>query len=381
MEIQWNIFSELDVFDLITVTKPSLPDLDKYVEYLKKLWGSRWITNNGPYSQLLEEELRKHLKVEELVLTCNGTLALQLALRALGLKGEVITTPFTFVATKNSILWEGLTPVFADIDSDTFNIDPIDVESKISENTCAILAVHVYGNPCNVEALKEIADKHHLKLIYDGAHSFDVEFKNQSVFNYGDVSALSFHATKVFNTIEGGALVTNDRKLANKLRLMRDHGIKSEQETVGIGTNAKMNEFQAIMGLCNLEQVDQNIASRCRLYNQYIDKLHVSKEINFQKLTASKYNYAYMPIILDNQYQRDLIHDKLLQSGIGTRKYFYPLTSKGTCHQVNKKGQFDKVHTETASNISKRVLCLPLYDQLTNNDVDHISSSLIQILN
>jgi dTDP-4-amino-4,6-dideoxygalactose transaminase len=366
-------------FELITVTKPSLPELDKYVEYLKRIWASKWITNNGPYVQLLEEKLRRRLNVEELVLVCNGTLALQLALRVFDLKGEVVTTPFTFAATTNSILWEGLTPVFADIDADTFNIDPEDVERKITDRTRAILAVHVYGNPCNVEELKMIADKHNLKLIYDGAHSFDVEYKNQSVFNYGDISTLSFHATKVFNTIEGGALVINNRRLAAKLRLLRDHGIKSEDEIVEIGTNAKMNEFQAAMGLCNLEQIDHNIELRSRLYKRYVDILSKSNGIKFQKLVASKYNYAYMPVLFENQSQRDRVHDELLQNGIGPRKYFYPLAVNVGHYEKKKVNPVEKFRLKTAFDVTQRVLCLPLYPELPFDDVDKISRIIKQI--
>jgi len=365
---------------LITVTKPALPELDKYIEYLKRVWESKWITNNGPYVQLLEEKLRRHLKVEELVLVCNGTMALQLALRVFGLKGEVVTSPFTFVATTNSILWEGLTPVFADIDADTFNIDPADVERKITDRTSAILAVHVYGNPCNVEDLKMIADKHDLKLIYDGAASFGVEHKNQSVFNYGDMSALSFHATKVFNTIEGGALVTSDRRLAEKLRLLRDHGINSEEEIFEIGTNAKMNEFQAAMGLCNLEQVDRNMELRSRLYKHYVDILCESKKMTFQKLMASKYNYAYMPVLFESQCQRNRVHDELLQNGIGTRKYFYPLTVNAEYYKRKKIDLVEKFQLKTASDIAQRVLCLPLYHELALDDVDKIARRIIQIV-
>ncbi|GAJ24082.1 unnamed protein product, partial [marine sediment metagenome] len=218
-----------------------LPKLEEYVKYLGKIWSTRWLTNGGEFVQLLEKKLEEYLRVKNLVLVTNGTVALQLALKAFELKGEVLTTPFTFAATTNVILWEGLTPVFADIDPETFNIDPNDVERKITEKTSAILAVHVYGNPCYVEELQQIASSYNLKLIYDAAHAFGVEYKKQSVLNYGGISTLSFHATKIFNTIEGGAIVVKDKELFEKLKLLRNHGIKSEEEVVLPGINAKMS--------------------------------------------------------------------------------------------------------------------------------------------
>src|SRR5665647_640270 len=257
------------------------------------------MTNNGEFVISLEKKLEEYLRVKNLLLFSNGTLALQLALKTLKLKGEVITTPFTFATTTNMILWEGLIPVFADIDPYTFNIDPKDVEKKISEKTSAILAVHVYGNPCYVAELQEIADKYNLKLIYDAAHAFGVEYERHPILNWGDVSMLSFHATKVFHTIEGGALVIKDEKLIEELKLLRNHGIKSEEEVVCIGTNAKMNEFQAAMGLCNLENVDKNLKLREAIYNSYKEKLCDFQGIKFQKIIASKYNYSYMPICFE----------------------------------------------------------------------------------
>jgi dTDP-4-amino-4,6-dideoxygalactose transaminase len=356
---------------MIPVTQPILPELKKYVQYLERIWQTKWVTNNGEFALLLEKKLKDYLKVENLVLVSNGTLALQLALKAFNLRGEVITTPFTFVATTNAVRWEGLTPVFADIDPETFNIDPKDVEEKITEKTCAILAVHVYGNPCRVDELSKIAHDHDLKLIYDAAHCFGVEYNNQSVFSYGDVSALSFHATKVFNTIEGGALVTKDRKLAEKLRLLRDHGIKSAEEFIGIGTNAKMNEFQAAMGLCNLENVDLCIESRKRLYECYVDKLGKQKKHRFQKLEASKYNYAYMPVIFSSRKERDDVYNELLKHGVQSRKYFYPLTVNSS--NFNEEGSLvKKFNLVTASDIAQRVLCLPLYPELPIEEVHRI---------
>ena len=271
---------------MITVTKPDLPPLEEYVYYLKRIWATKWITNNGEFVQSLQEKLKEHLNVENLALVNNGTFALQLALRAYDLKGEVITTPFTFAATTNVILWEGLTPVFADVDPKTFNIDPEAVEKKITRNTCAILAVNVYGNPCYVEKLQEISDRHNLRLIYDAAHSFGVEYKHQSVLSFGDVSTLSFHATKIFTTIEGGAIVCKDKDIFEKIQLLRNHGIKSEEQVVLPGTNAKMDEFHAAVGLCNLKRVNQNIQRRKELYQRYTHKLPSS--LHFQKVIASR---------------------------------------------------------------------------------------------
>lgn len=277
---------------MINVTKADLPPLEKYMECLRKIWANRWLTNDGEYVQLLEKQLEEYLRVKNLALLSNGTVALQIALKALGAKREVITTSFTFAATTNVILWEGLTPVFADIDPETYNIDPYDVERKISDSTSAILAVHVYGNPCYVKELREIADKHGLRIIYDAAHAFAVEYEDQPVLNYGDISTLSFHATKVFNTIEGGAVIVNDENLIQKIKLMRNHGFCSEEEVVIPGTNAKMNEFQAAMGLCNLENIDQKIQLRRTLYEYYKEKLSAIKGIEFQKIIASRYNYS-----------------------------------------------------------------------------------------
>jgi dTDP-4-amino-4,6-dideoxygalactose transaminase len=357
---------------VIPVTKPSLPELEKYVGYLEHIWQTKWLTNNGEFLLKLEQLLKDYLKVKNIVVVSNGTLALQLALRSLGLRGEVITTPFTFVATTNSILWEGLTPVFADIDSKTFNINPQDVEEKITKETCAILAVHVYGNPCNVEALAAIAEKHKLKLIYDGAHSFGVEYRGHSVFGYGDVSTLSFHATKVFNTIEGGALTTENAKLADELKLLRDHGIRSAEEFMGVGTNAKMNEFQAAMGLCNLDYVERDIALRESLYKRYVEKLGEKRRFQFQKLVASRHNYGYMPVCFEDSSQRDSIYEELLRQGIASRKYFYPLTVSNNYFNSKKTDLVKKFGLEVASDIAGRVLCLPLYPGLGFETVDRI---------
>jgi len=349
---------------MIFVTKSDLPDLNDYVECLKKIWESGHLTNNGPFAQLLEKELEKYLGVKHLSLVSNGTLAIQLALKALDISGDVLTTPFTFAATTNTIIWEGLNPIFVDVDPDTYNIDPTKIESKITDKTTAILAVHVYGNPCHVEEIQTIADKYNLKVIYDAAHAFDVEYMDKQILNYGDISTLSFHATKIFNTIEGGAVIMEDDALHEKIKLLRSFGIKSDENIVLPGINAKMNEFQAAMGLCNLKNLGQRINSRKTIYEHY--KKNLNSKVKFQKIIASKYNYPYMPVCFDSLEQRDSISAELLKNNVKARKYFYPLTS-----------DFDYFKTKdqtlvNATNISNKVLCLPLYSSLNMEDVDNI---------
>ncbi|MGA2387232.1 MAG: DegT/DnrJ/EryC1/StrS family aminotransferase [Candidatus Bathyarchaeia archaeon] len=365
---------------MINVTKADLPPIEKYFECLKKIWANRWLTNDGEFVQLLGKRLEDYLKVKNLVLMSNGTLTLQTALKALDIKGEVITTPFTFAATTNVLLWEGLTPVFADINPETYNIDPVDVEKKITNKTTAILPVHVYGNPCYVNQLREIADKHNLKIVYDAAHAFGVEYKNQPITDFGDVSTLSFHATKVFNTIEGGAVVAKDEKIVEKLKLMRNHGIKSEEEVVLPGTNAKMNEFQAAMGLCNLENIDEAIRLRRTLYEYYIETLSSIKNIQFQKIIASKYNYGYMPILLASKKERDSVYSLLLKNDIKSRKYFFPLTTNFDYFKKAGLNLVEKYKLINADSVANRVLCLPLYPDLKVSAVDKITSLIKEVL-
>jgi len=362
---------------MITVTKPTLPELDKYIGYLKTIWSNRWLTNDGQFTQLLEKKLNDYLRTKNVVLVSNGTLALQLALRALSLQGEVITTPFTFMATTNVIVWERLKPVFADIDPWTFNIDPADVERKITEKTSAILAVHVYGNPCHVEELQEVADKHDLKLIFDSAHAFGVEYKNKSVRDDGEISSLSFHATKVFNTIEGGAIVPAKEELIETLKLLRNHGIKSEEEVALAGTNAKMNEFQAAMGLCNLENLDSNLQLRKKLYDEYKERLGCER-VRFQEITATRYNYSYMPVCFESGRIRNEVFSELLRKGIKSRKYFYPLTVKADYFMTQNLNQNSGL--DIASSISDRILCLPLYPDLGTSTVQNIVKTILEVL-
>ncbi len=364
---------------MIKITKPDLPELEEYIKYLKKIWSTRWLTNNGEFVQLLEKKLEEYLKVNNIVLLSDGTLALHLALKAFNLKGEVITTPFTFAASTNAILWERLNPIFADIDPDTYNINPDDVEKKITDKTSAILAVHVFGNPCNVEKLQKIADNYKLKLIYDAAHTFGVEYKKQSVLKYGDISTLSFHATKVFNTIEGGAVVVKDEKIFKKIRLLRNHGIKSEEAVMLPGINAKMNEFQAAMGLCNLKNIDGKIHRRKSIYDYYKENLTHTR-IKFQKIVASKYNYSYMPILLRSQLERDTVFLELIKNDIKPRKYFYPLTVNYSYFKDRDENLVEKYHLTRAIEISNRILCLPLYPDLERDKIEKITDIIRKVL-
>ena len=358
---------------MVNVTKSDLPPLEKYVEYLKKIWDSHWLTNDGELVQLLAKRLEDYLKIKNLVLMSNGTLTLQIALKALGIKGEVITTPFTFAATTNVLLWEGLTPVFADIDGETYNLDPVDVEKKITDKTSAILAVHVYGNPCYVKQLQAVADRHNLKIIYDAAHAFGVEYHDEPVLCFGDASTLSFHATKVFNTIEGGAVISSDEVVVEKLKLMRNHGIKSESEVILPGINAKMNEFQAAMGLCNIDLVDEAISLRKTLYERYVERLS-NLSIRFQKIVASKYNFSYMPVLFDTAKERDSVYSLLVKKNIKPRKYFYPLTVNFDYFRAMGDYSVEKCGVGTAAAVADRILCLPLFPSLEVSTVDYIAS-------
>lgn len=362
---------------MIPVTKSTLPPLDEYIKYLKRIWSSRWLTNDSELVKLLEAELKKYLGIRRLSLVSNGTLALQIALRALDLRGEVITTPFTFAATTNSLIWEGLTPVFADIDNETYNIDPADIERKITKKTSAILAVHVYGNPCYVNELQKIAKEYDLKIIYDAAHAFAVRYENRPITDFGDISTLSFHATKVFNTIEGGAIIAEDPKIIEKINLLRNHGIKSAEEVVLPGTNAKMNEFQAAMGLCNLEQINYNIEQRKKLYQLYLEQLDGNGFL-FQKIVSTTHNYSYMPILLKNREVRDRVFDTLTCNGVTPRKYFFPLAVNFDYFKKLDVNYAEKYGLFNAVNISDRVLCLPLYPDLEETIVKNITDIIIE---
>lgn len=349
---------------MIPVTKAYLPSKEKYQSYVDRIFESGWLTNNGSLLQELEQRLAIYLDVKNIILVANGSLALQLAYKALDLKGEVITTPFSFAATTSTLAWEGLTPIFADINPQTFNIDPSQIEAQITPCTSAIVPVHVFGNPCNVEEIQAIADKHDLKVIYDAAHAFGSQYKNQSVLNSGDVSTLSFHSTKLFHTIEGGAVITNDDELAKKIRLMINFGISSPTSIELVGTNAKMNEFEAAMGLCVLDDIDTIRQLREDIWQVYINELSYIFEMQ-QWNEHGKNNCAYAPILFDSEEQLLSIEAKLKENDILPRRYFYP--SLDTLSYLNSKQICNN-----SRDIASRILCLPIYPNLSNSNVKNI---------
>ena len=349
---------------MIPVTKAYLPNKEKYQSYVDRIFESGWLTNNGSLLQELERRLADYLGVKNIILVANGSFALQLAYKALALEGEVITTPFSFAATTSTLAWEGLKPVFADINPKTFNIDPAQIEAQITPNTSAIVPVHVFGNPCDVEAIQSIADKHKLKVVYDAAHAFGSECKDQSVLNFGDISTLSFHSTKLFHTIEGGAVITNDDELAKKVRLMINFGISSPTAIESVGTNAKMNEFEAAMGLCVLDEIDTIRQRREDIWQVYTNELSNIVELQ-QWNEHGKNNCAYAPILFESEEQLLRIEAKLKENDILPRRYFYP--SLDTLAYLNSK-QVCKHSRDIAS----RILCLPIYPTLKLDDVQKI---------
>ena len=355
--------------DKVLVTKSSLPKFEDYCNKIKSVWEKSWLTNNGPLHEELEAKIKKYLDVKNVTLFTNGHLALENAIKVLDLKGEVITTPFTFISTTHAITRNGLTPVFCDINPIDYTMDVSKIEELISDKTCAIIPVHVYGNICNVEEIERIARKHNLKVIYDAAHAFGIKYKGKSVANYGDISMFSFHATKVFNTIEGGALVYNDDNLKEKLDYLKNFGITDEEHIDYIGGNAKMNEFQAAMGICNIQELDEKIEMRKKVYERYLEQL---KDVQGIKLNYIKEevesNYAYFPIVIEDDYKytRDELFQLLMDNNIFSRKYFYPISNEIDIYK-DCKGK-----TPIAKDISNRVLTLPLYPDLDLEIVDKI---------
>lgn len=353
---------------MIPVTKAYLPDQEKYQSYVTDIFKSAWLTNNGSLLRELEQRLTAHLGVKNLILVANGSLALQLAYKALALSGEVITTPFSFAATTSTLAWEGLTPVFADIDPETFNMDPAQIAAQITDNTTAIVPVHVFGNPCEVEAIQDIATKHQLKVVYDAAHAFDTQYKDQSVLNYGDISTLSFHATKLFHTIEGGAVITNDDELAKKIRLLINFGITGPDKVESLGTNAKMSEFQAAMGLCVLDEIENVKKSRANIWHIYEKEL--ANKVVFQKWNKnSQNNYAYAPILFKTEDELLSAEFVLKENNILARRYFYP--SLDTLSYLNTK-QVCKNSREIAS----RILCIPIFPTMQNQEIYSVINAL-----
>ncbi len=358
--------------DKILVTRSSIAPFEEYTNEIKDIWESHWMTNSGVKHNLLEKQLQERLGVKNVSLCVNGHTSLELCIEAMGLKGEIITTPFTFISTTNSIIRMGCTPVFCDIDPNTYTIDANKIEELITDKTCAIMPVHVYGNICDVEKIEEIAKKYNLKVIYDAAHAFDEKYKGRGVANYGDASIFSFHATKVFNTIEGGAICSNNDELPSIIKSLRDFGIVDEETIDYVGTNSKMNEFAAAMGLCNLRHLDEEIAKRKKVFERYNLNL---KDISGIKLPPIQEgldrNYAYYPIVIDsNKYghNRNELSEKLKENNIFSRKYFYPLTNKPNCIS----SRFNPGNTPIAQEISLNVLTLPMYADLALEDVDMI---------
>lgn len=356
----------------ILVTRTSMPPFEEYINEIKDIWESHWLTNMGPKHNQLENELKEYLKVENISLFTNGHNALELTLQAMNLNGEVITTPFTFASTTHAIVRNGLTPVFCDINPIDYTIDVQKLESLITDKTSAIVPVHVYGHICNVEEIERIAQKYGLKVIYDAAHAFGIQYKEKGIGTYGDASMFSFHATKVYNTIEGGAVCYHDKDLGHELYKLRDFGIKDAETVDGIGSNAKMNEFCAAMGLCNLRHVEDEISKREKVVECYRENLSDTKGIKLSPIQKHvKSNFSYFPVVFDESIfgsTRNEVFKALAENNIFVRKYFYPLTNAFDCFH----NKFNPNLTPTALHISKRVLTLPLYAELELDNVRKI---------
>ena len=363
----------------ILVTRSSMPPEEEYQNEISELWDTHWLTNMGAKHKQFQAELEQRLDVEHVALYCNGHLALENIIEAMNFPegSEVITTPFTFASTTHAIVRSGLKPVFCDVNPDDYTIDVTNIEPLITDKTVAIVPVHVYGNLCDVEAIKAIADKHGLKVIYDAAHAFAVKYKGTSSACFGDASMFSFHATKVFNTIEGGAVCFHDDALVQKLNDLKNFGIHGPEEVAYIGGNAKMNEFCAAMGICNLRHLDEEIAKRKAVVERYRTHLESIEGIKLAPIQKDvEPNYAYFPVVFDKEKfgaDRDEVFAALAENGIGARKYFYPLTNTFDCY----KGQFSAENTPVALDISLRVLTLPLYADLAMEDVDRICSVIL----
>jgi dTDP-4-amino-4,6-dideoxygalactose transaminase len=359
---------------MIPVTKPFLPPIEEYERYVRDIWKRNWLTNNGPLVNELELKLKDFLDVKHLLFVTNGTIALQLAIKALGLKGKIITTPFSYVATTSSMVWEGCEPVFVDIDPKTCNLDPNRIEDAITSDTSAILATHVYGNPCDMEMIADIAKRKNLKVIYDGAHAFAVKYKNKSVFDFGDISTCSFHATKLYHTVEGGCVVTQDPELLKRMAYLRNFGHDGTDRFAQLGINGKNSEFHAAMGLVNLKYVPQIIETRKKLSAHYDSFLR-----NFQALKPEisrdvTYNYAYYPLLFKDENLLKKVMDVLSQNWIYPRRYFYP-----SLEDLPYVVKSDKC--PVADSIARRALCIPHYEALTTEEIDMICRVMLRVQN
>ncbi|MGA4516240.1 DegT/DnrJ/EryC1/StrS family aminotransferase [Solibacillus silvestris] len=363
----------------IAVVQPSMPSYEEYLEEIKDLWETRWLTHSGPKHQTLEKELCNYLQVNNIALFANGHLALELAINALQLTGEIITTPFTFASTTQAIVRNNLTPVFCDINENDYTIDVEKIEALITDKTSAIIPVHVYGNVCNVEKIERIALKYNLKIIYDAAHAFGVKVNNRAIGTYGDMSMFSFHSTKVFHTVEGGGLTYNDPIYSTMFAKLRQFGMEGQEAVPAIGTNAKMTEMHAAMGLCNIRHVDEEITKRGKVMKRYFEYLSEVKGITLcrpkEKITQ---NYSYLPVLINKEefgMNRDEVVDLLAKNNIFARKYFYPLTNEFEAY----KGMFEIQETPVAKRISENILTLPLYADLALEDVERICAVILNI--
>ena len=358
----------------IYVTSPLLPSLEDFTFLLKEIWESKMLTNNGNFHQKLEEELAKYLKVPYLSLFTNGTLPLITALQAMRITGEVITTPFSFVATTHSLWWNGIKPVFVDIEPETCNLDPSKIEAAITPRTTAIMPVHVYGKPCKTKEIQEIANKYGLKVIYDAAHAFGVEINGESILNFGDMATLSFHATKVYNTLEGGALVVHDEQTKKRIDYLKNFGFASETEVVAPGINSKVDEVRAAYGLLNLKQVDHAIKSRRKVAIRYRDELQGVKGITFfNDIPGVRHNYSYFPIFINAEeygMTRDELYFKMKEHNVFGRRYFYPLISTFSTYRGLDSANPDNL--PIATQMSNNVICLPMHHALSENEVEYI---------
>ena len=371
--MQQKLYSNMDK-DIITVTSPLLPNLEEFHELLKEIWDSKWITNNGSFHQQLEKALAEYLKVPYVSLFTNGTLPLITALQALRITGEVITTPYSFVATTHALWWNGIKPVFVDIDPKSGCLDPNKIEAAVTPRTTAIMPVHVYGKPCDVEAIQQIADKYGLKVIYDAAHAFGVEVDGKSILNAGDMSTLSFHATKVFNTIEGGAMVMHDEKTKQRSDYLKNFGFAGETEVVAPGINSKMDEMRSAYGLLNLRQVDAAIEARHQVAIRYREALRGVEGITYwEDMPGVRHNYSYFPIFVDAKkygMTRDELYYKMREQGVWGRRYFYPLISTFSTYRGLESATPENL--PVATRMADEVICLPMHHALTETEVQRV---------
>ncbi|MDO6408879.1 DegT/DnrJ/EryC1/StrS family aminotransferase [Pantoea phytobeneficialis] len=354
----------------ILVTSPLLPPLEEFIPYLENIWQSKYLTNGGPYHQALEAALAEYLGVKHICLFSNGTLALMTALQALRIDGEVITTPYSFVATSHSLLWNGIKPVFVDIDPQTCNLDPAKIEAAITPKTSAIMPVHCYGLPCDTDAIQRIADTYGLRVIYDAAHAFAVKREGVSILNHGDLSVLSFHATKVFNTFEGGAIICPDEKIKRRIDYLKNFGFADETTVVAAGINGKMSEFQAAFGMLQLKHVDAAFGVRQRIYQRYAEALAVVPGVSLLQADAqTEWNYAYCPLFIHPEHfplTRDQLYQQMKDAGIYARRYFYPLISQFPMYKGYESSHPDNLPVASAT--SQQVLCLPIHPTLTETE-------------